>query len=137
MKENANKHLDNFTKKIIQKASLEHPSIHFTSEIMSQVTTLHSNQATVYKPLISKKLWVLMALGFILLCFYFVLGAEKQEESWFRALDFSVLSKNKFANVFSDFTISETLKYGLLFFGLMLCIQILFLKNYFDKRLEV
>ena len=137
MKENANKHLDNFTKKIIQKASLEHPSIHFTSEIMSQVTTLHSNQATVYKPLISKKLWVLMALGFILLCFYFVLGAEKQEESWFSALYFSVLSKNKFANVFSDFTISETLKYGLLFFGLMLCIQILFLKNYFDKRLEV
>lgn len=137
MKENANKHLDNFTKKIIQKASLEHPSIYFTSEIMSQVTTLHSNQATVYKPLISKKLWVLMALGFILLCFYFVLGAEKQEESWFSALDFSVLSKNKFANVFSDFTISETLKYGLLFFGLMLCIQILFLKNYFDKRLEV
>lgn len=78
-----------------------------------------------------------MALGFIVLCFYFVLGAEKQEESWFSALDFSVLSKNKFANVFSDFTISETLKYGLLFFGLMLCIQILFLKNYFDKRLEV
>ena len=33
MKENEDKYLDDFTKKIIKKASLESPSIHFTSEI--------------------------------------------------------------------------------------------------------
>ncbi|WP_034040632.1 hypothetical protein [Wocania ichthyoenteri] len=137
MKENEDKHLDNFTKKIIKKAASESPSIYFTSEIMAQVTALNNSSATVYKPLISKKVWVLIALSFVVLCAYLILGTETEKVSWFSTLDFSALSNNNFTNVLSGFTMSKTLMYAIVFFGLMFCIQIPFLKNHFDKRFEV
>lgn len=137
MKENKDKHLDNFTKKIVKKASLESPSIHFTSEIMSQIAEFNKSTVAVYKPLISKKIWFLIALSFVALFTYLVFGAETKTESWFNTLDFSVISNYKLTNVMSSFTISKTLTYAIVFFGLMLCIQIPFLKNYFDKRLEM
>ncbi len=132
MKENEDKYLDDFTKKIIKKASLESPSIHFTSEIMSQVSALNKSKVIAYKPLISKQTWVLIALSFIGLCIYLIFGPETHQSSWLGSLDFS-----KFTNVLSGFTISKTLMYAIAFFGLMLCIQIPVLKNHFDKRFEV
>jgi len=137
MQEHEDKYLDSFTKKVIKKADIEAPSIHFTSEIMSQVAALNNTSVTSYKPLISKKAWGLIALGFIMLCVYLVLGAETEKQSWFSTLDFSVLSNNKVSHALSGFKISKTLMYAIAFFGLMLCIQITFLKNYFDKRLEL
>ncbi|MFD1163358.1 MULTISPECIES: hypothetical protein [Hwangdonia] len=137
MKENDDKHLDNFTKKIVEKAALERPSIHFTSEIMSQVAALNKGGVTTYKPLISKKVWTLIALSFMALCVYLILGSETQQEGWFGTLDFSILSNNKFTHALSGFTMSKTLMYAVALFGLMLCIQIPFLKNHFDKRLEM
>jgi len=137
MKENDNKYLDDFTKKIIKKTSLERPSIHFTSTIMSQVSALNENKVTTYKPLISKKVWTLIALSFTVLCAYLILGTETQQESWMSTLNFNALSSSKFTNALSCFTLANTLMYAILFFGLMFCIQIPFLKNYFDKRLEV
>lgn len=137
MKENDDKYLKDFTKKVIKKADLESPSIHFTSEIMSQVNVLNNKNITAYKPLISKKVWVFIALGFILLCVYFVLGTETQQSSWFGTLDFSALSNNKLSDVLSSFTVSKTLAYAVALFGLMFGIQIPILKHYFDKRLNV
>lgn len=136
MKENVDKQLDNFTKKVVKKTSLESPSIHFTSEIMSQVKAFSNNSSTVYKPLISKKTWVFIALGFVTLTIYLIFGAETQQSSWFSSLDFSVLQNNKVSNALSGFTMSKTLMYAVMFFGVMLCIQIPVLKNYFDKRLD-
>jgi len=137
MKENDNKHLDNFTKKIIKKTTLESPSIHFTSNIMSQVTALNKNTITIYKPLISKKSWILIALGFISLCAYLIFNTETEQSSWLSTLNFNALTNNKLTNVLSGFTVSKTLTYAVALFGLMLCIQIPFLKNYFDKRFEM
>lgn len=137
MKENEDKYLDDFTKKIIKKAALESPSIHFTSEIMSQVAALNDKSVTVYKPLISKKVWFLIALSFVVLCTYLILGTETEKESWLSTLDFNALSNNNFTNALSGFKMSKTLMYAVVFFGLMFCIQIPFLKNHFDKRFEV
>lgn len=137
MRENDDKYLEDFTKKVVKRATLESPSIHFTSEIMAQVTALNNKQVTGYKPLISKKVWGFIALGFILLCAYFILEPETQKSSWFDVLDFSALSNNKFSSALSGFTVSKTLMYAVAFFGLMFGIQIPILKHYFDKRLEV
>ncbi|MCF7567024.1 hypothetical protein L3X37_01425 [Sabulilitoribacter arenilitoris] len=138
MKENDDKYLDNFTKKVIKKAVLESPSIHFTSEIMSQVKAFNNSKVTVYKPLISKKAWILIAIGFISICvYYLILGTEIEKSGWLSTLDFSVLSNNKVSNTLSSFTMSKTLMYAVTFFGIMFCIQIPFLKNYFDKQLEM
>lgn len=137
MKENDDKHLEDFAKKIIKKAALEHPSIHFTSEIMSRVEALNKSDVTAYKPLISKNIWVLIGIGFVALCAYLVLGTETQQESWMGTLNFSALANNKISHILSGFTMSKTLMYAVALFGLMLCIQIPFLKNHFDKRLEM
>lgn len=137
MKENDDKHLDDFAKKLIKKTALQSPSIHFTSKIMSQVSALHENRVTAYKPLISKKAGVLMALGFISLCAYLILNTKTQQSSWFSALDFNALLNNKLTNALSGFTMSKTVMYAVVFFGFMFCIQIPVLKHYFDKRLEM
>ncbi len=137
MKENEDKYLDSFTKKIVKTASLERPSIHFTSEIMAQVNVLSTSKAVTYKPLISKKSWIIITLGFTGLCMYLIFGTETQQSSWFANLNFSVLSDSKFTNVISGFKVSKTMMYAITFLGLMLCVQIPFLKKHFDKRFEV
>lgn len=137
MKENDNKYLEDFTKKVVKNTTLESPSVHFTSEIMSQVTALNDKSITVYKPLISKNVWCLIALGFILLCAYFILVPETQQSSRFDAFDFSAFTNNKFSSALSGITVSKTLAYAVALFGLMFAIQIPILKHYFDKRLNV
>lgn len=137
MKENDNKYLDDFTKKAIKKTSLESPSFGFTSEIMSKVTELNTSNTTVYKPLISKKIWAVIAMSFIALCVYLILDTNTESSSWFSSLNFDALFDVKISNPLSGLAVSNTLLYAIAFFGLMFCIQIPFLKNYLDKRLEL
>lgn len=135
MKEKDNKYLDGFAKKTIKSTSLESPSFGFTSEVMSQVVALNSDKTTVYKPLISKKAWSLIALIFVTLCVYLILDTNAESSSWFSSLNLNMLFNNKISNSLSGFTISNTLFYAIALFGFMFCIQIPFLKNHLDKRI--
>ncbi len=42
MKENADKHLDDLSRKVIGKSAIESPSFDFTKTIMSQIKTLET-----------------------------------------------------------------------------------------------
>lgn len=138
MNDNTHKYLDDLSKKVIIESKVERPSFNFTNEIMYKVEALSKNQVTVYKPLISKTAWVLISVGFLAVIFYAVFtGNENSSTSWFSEIDFSLLSNNSISNTFSSFKFSKTLMYAVVFFGVMICVQIPFLKNYFDKRFEV
>ena len=136
MNENADKYLDNLTKKVIKEAPLESPSFNFTASVMSQVTELSNNSITKYKPLISKTGWIVISIVFLALITYMFFGIQGESISWFDSLDLSVLSNNKVTSLFSGFSIPKTLTYAVVLFGFMLCIQVFFLKNHFNQRLQ-
>ncbi len=136
MNENADKYLDELTKKVIKETPLEQPSFNFTASVMSQVAELSSNTVTTYKPLISKKGWIIISIVFLSLILFMLFGIQKESTSWFDSLDFSVLSHNKVTNLLSGFSMPKTLTYAIAFFGLMLCVQIPILKNHFNQRLQ-
>ncbi len=137
MQENVDKKIDHLVKKMMNNVSVETPSFNFTDSVMSQVNAIESSDVTVYKPLISKNIWVFILIGFCVLLGYLIFGAETEGLSWFSAIDFNVLSSNRLFEALSGFAVSKTLLYAISFFGLMMCIQIPLLKSYFDKRFEV
>ncbi|WP_242135519.1 hypothetical protein [Aestuariivivens marinum] len=132
MKENANNHLDDLTKKIIKDTAIERPSFNFTNTVMANVNAIAENKATVYRPLISKTVWFFV-IGLFLVVFLYVLFFANQTEGlgWFNKIDFSLPS-----NYLPDFKFSKTVTYSIVLFGLMLSIQIPILKHHLDKRFE-
>lgn len=133
MEENKNKQLDAFLKKQIQEIPLDTPSQNFTSNIMDVLNKEAITQIQ-YKPLISKKIWFAVAaviLAVILIPF------QKQEGGLLEkvSLDFSFLDKLNFS-VFEGLAVSNTAFYGLLFFAIMISVQVVYLKGYMDKKMD-
>ena len=131
MKENANKHIDQFVDKVMNTAKLETPSFNFTAKVMSQITETSRSTVTVYKPLISKTTWVILFLLTVGMVGFSFFNKDTSTLGWFDKFDFSIVS-----NLFSGVKISQTTMYSLLMFGVMLFIQIPLLKHYFNKRFE-
>lgn len=136
MKEHTDKYLDDLIKKVIKETPIEQTSFNFTETVMSQVGALSTSSVTTYKPLISKKAWVFIAVVFLLTIVYLFFENNHSTSPWLNALDLSVLSDNKVTKALSNFSISNTLMYAIGFFGLMVCIQVTLLKQHFDKRFE-
>ena len=137
MKNNIDKHLEKLTNKIMEETSLESPSFDFTDNIISQVQIIKTSDVTVYKPLISKSIWILIALGFITLIGYLILGTTSQDSEALFTINFDVLFNNRFTETLSAMKFSDTLMYAIVSLGIMLFIQIPLLKNYFDNRLAI
>nr|WP_321233618.1 hypothetical protein [uncultured Psychroserpens sp.] len=131
MKENADKHLDNLSRKVVGKSSIESPSFDFTNVVMSQIKALNSS-VTTYQPLISKRMWSFIMIGVITVFGYVIFGNMTIKNEWLRDLSLETVSFNPFP----EFNPSQTMIYAVLLFAIMFCIQIPLLKRYFDKRLE-
>ncbi|MCH7525660.1 MAG: hypothetical protein IIC74_11880 [Bacteroidetes bacterium] len=136
MKEHTEQHLDKLAKKVIQLSSLESPSLDFTAKIMDKIEVSTASSITVYKPLISKRMWLLISILVIASLSYGIFSSGLENLGWFDKVDFSIISNNKVTEAISGITFSKTLIYAIVSFGLMMCVQIPYLKNYFDKRLE-
>ncbi|GAA4900125.1 hypothetical protein GCM10023311_27000 [Flaviramulus aquimarinus] len=137
MKENADKYLDDLTKKVINESAIETPSFNFTDAVMSQIEELNTSHVTVYKPLISKTTWVLVFIGFLAVILYVLLtGASSEGSIWLNEMGFNVLSSHSLIATFTGFKMSKTLMYAVLLLGIMLSVQISFLKHHFDQRLR-
>ena len=132
MNENADKHLDNLSRKVMGKSSVESPSFDFTNVVMSQVQALNYS-VTTYKPLISKWIWSLILLGVIAVFGYVIFGNATSESTWLKDLNLEGISFNPLP----EFNPSQSMNYAVLLFAIMLCIQIPLLKHYFNKRFEV
>lgn len=132
MEEKETKYLEDLSRKVIGETTIESPSLDFTNAVITRINELHKSEVTVYKPLISKTAWILIALVVVS---YIIFFASKTESSnWLTSVDFKILSK---INVLSDVTLSKTFTYAILFLALMFCIQIPLIKNHVDKRFEI
>lgn len=142
MNANTDKHIEKLVDKMMKETSLETPSLDFTDKVMNQVLALSSSKATVYKPLISKKGWVLISLGFIAITSYIIFGFKTEPSDFMGSIDFSLLSNNKITHTLSSLkvpslSIPKTYGYALMLLGLMICIQIPFLKHYLSQRYKI
>lgn len=129
-----NKELEKLVDRMMSDATLESPSLDFTSKVMSQVLSTKTSNSTVYKPLISKSVFMAVFGSVFLLFFYVINFGKTTTESWFTFFNYSKLYNNWFL---SNFTISKISMYAVVVLMIMFCIQIATLKNHFDKRFEV
>jgi hypothetical protein len=137
MEKQDNKFLDDLSRKIIIESGTESPSVNFSDEVMLEIRALNEIRTIVYKPLISKTSWFFIGISVLALVLYFLFfGTETKTSKWMQSFDFSILS-NINTDILPSLSVSKIFIYAVLFFGLMLCIQIPLLKSRFDKRFEV
>ena len=137
MEENKNKVLESFVDSIMRKDSLESPSQDFTSKVIQHLEVLQEKKTIVYKPLISKQVWAIIGVVLVVILGYGFYGTDSTSESWIDAINWNVLIDNNLLSQLGKLNFSSTLLYALVFFGLMLCIQIPILKNYFNQQFKV
>ena len=70
MKANEDKLLEKLVDTIMKNSKLEKPSLDFTAKIISQVLTTKTSEVYIYKPLISKYVFILVLGCLIALFFY-------------------------------------------------------------------
>ena len=134
MHEKIDKQMDNLVKKVIVKASLETPSFDFTVQIMTQLVAKKQSESTIYKPLISRTVWIAIFVGFGVLIAYSFFGIQQESQNWIR--DFDGLTYSAIFNKFPKITVSKTVLYALVSLSVMILIQVSVLKDYLDKRFE-
>jgi len=138
MKDNIENLLDELSKKVITASNLEKPSLDFTANIMSNINIeTKRSESTIYKPLISKRTWFVVAVIFIIVCAYVLLGNTSGSIGWFTDVDFSFVPSFNVANVLPEISFSKTVLYAIVVLTLMLFIQIPLLKKHFDNRISL
>ncbi|MDY8134100.1 hypothetical protein [Aquimarina sp. 2201CG5-10] len=119
-------------KGLVKEAGLEKPSVGFLQNVMSQVNALEIQSSIEYKPLISRKAWIVIALivlSILISVFYF----SNNNEPILRRFDLSFLQKIEFKNPLSDFTLHKTTTYGILFLAALFFLQVTLLKRRIDR----
>ena len=129
MENNAEKHLEQLSRKIMGKSNLESPSKDFTVKLMSHIKAYSKSKAFVYKPLISKPVWVVLILSLASLLVYSTLFASKETDSPSKLLVWKAYLTEHLGNLFSGFQLSEITFYALILFCGMLYVQIFILKT--------
>lgn len=121
---------------LIKEADLHHPSIDFSKNVMGQIEALAEQKEMVYRPLISKKTWliisVVLALIFIALIFL-----TDEKGSILNRIDLSFLNFENLKNPLSGFTFHKTTLYGILFFAILFFVQIPLLKRRIDRSFSI
>jgi ABC-type uncharacterized transport system permease subunit len=72
----SDKNIENLIDKMMCEETLHSPSMYFTSNIMSQILVAEKSQAKIYKPLISKAVWLFIMASLIALAIYASLFSE-------------------------------------------------------------
>ncbi|WP_191860320.1 hypothetical protein [Hanstruepera ponticola] len=137
MEKHLDKKLEKLSDKMMQESGLEKPSFNFTNAVMERVEKVSANQITEYKPLISKQAWFVIAVALLPIAYIIVNNSSSSNSNWFDVIDFNSLFNYQFIDNMFSVTVSKTVLYTIVLFGLMLCVQIPILKNHFDKRFEV
>lgn len=124
--------LDSFAKKYVKEIPLERTSEDFTKNIMSAIQVEKKSKIR-YAPLMTWKAWSIAA---ILLIGLFFLPTEKSENSPLEKIGLDFKLSDIFQNLpsFEAMSFSDLTIYAVLMFGVMMSIQVFYLKGYFERR---
>ncbi len=127
MKASEDKLLEKLVDTIMKNSKLEKPSLDFTAKIISQVLTTKTSEVYIYKPLISKYVFILV-LGCLIALFFYL--KPQTDNSINRLIDSLFYNINRIAL----FSFSKITVYSVGIATLFLFIQISFLKKHFDNH---
>lgn len=127
------KKIEAFIDKLMSADALEQPSIDFTDKVMSKVETISNSTVTIYKPLISKPVWILIITGFVALVGYVIFKEPTTGSGMLERFNLSGIS-NPLENI--SFNFSKTLMYAMVLMAVMFSIQIPILKQYFNSKMS-
>ncbi len=113
--------IDRITKKIIKDAGLHQPSADFFSNVMEAIESQSTSASIVYKPLISKTVWIfIFAITAVVLALLFVFPVFT-ETSFLNKLVIPEVYKFSLPEFsFPEFHLSEITIYGIGFLRLFL-----------------
>lgn len=135
MEENKDKQLDDFVKKVVKNIGLETPSDHFTQSIMSKIAAQKENSTvTIYKPLISKTGWLVLAAITLFLFAFIIFGNLDLNVGWLPSIDQVASYKIDFFDTLKQLNLPNTLVYGLMGLTFFIYVQIIFLKKHLENR---
>ncbi|WP_439150869.1 hypothetical protein [Winogradskyella sp.] len=132
--EKDDKRIEDLVNKLMEADALESPSFDFTDKVMSKVEALNTSEVTVYRPLIPKYIWWLMASGFIALVGYMFFKQPNETASLSERYNLPDVSFNLLESLSLNF--SSTMMYATVLLAIMLSVQIPLLKQYFNSRLS-
>lgn len=132
--EKDNQHLDQLLKDQFKELPLDIPSNDFTKLVMREVVKEEKKLTTQSLPLISNKVWGLVAAVLVALIF---IPFKKQEGGILEkvSLDFSFF-ENVTLPTYEGAAVSNTMLYAAVLFSIMMFAQVFYLKGYFDKKMS-
>ena len=131
--EKHDKQIEDLINKLMAADKLEQAPNGFTDNVMSKIEGIVESKPITYKPLIPKYVWWLIALGFAGLFGYFFFTSTEQTVGILERYNLPELSFNLVDGL--SFNFSSTLMYAVVFFVIMLSIQIPLLKHYFNTKI--
>lgn len=128
------KNMDEFTKYIMMEADVEAPSADFLNKVMDSVK-LESKPSLseVYKPLISKSVWAIITAAIIALSIFIVTGTS-QNPTMFSTIDLDIFNKINSVNLLGRIHFSDTFTLSFVLFSIFVILQLVVIKNYFNKQ---
>ena len=127
------KNIEEFTKYIMKEANVEEPSADFLIKVMSSVKLERKRYTSkIYKPLISKSAWAVIAFVIISLG-VFILGGTSNSMK-IPNTHIALFDRIASINIFERIQISETFAFSFVLFSLLVILQLLVIKNYFNKQ---
>ena len=126
---------DTFLKKYVQEIALDTTNVHFTNSIMKVLLQEEKKVVIKVAPLISKKRWGI-ALGVLATCIWFLVKGKKTSIYKLPSIDTQFLYEFQMPDLFNNLSVSSTMLTAIVVFSLMVFVQIVYLKNHFNKRFD-
>ncbi|MBC5836356.1 hypothetical protein [Flavobacterium muglaense] len=137
MNASEDKKLESIVNKAMKSSSLQSPTIDFTAQLMMQVSAMSQSKATIYKPLISRKGWSLIAALFALIIAYVLYGPQQETSSWMEMTNVNSVVMDKISSTAFGFSVSKIVLYAVSCLSVLVLVQVSFLKLHFDKRFHI
>jgi|GEM_PF-6230844 len=129
------KELEQMIDGLMRDDSLQSPSTDFTNNVVGTIFSRESTVQKMYKPLLPKWSWYLIALG-ALGFMLFGLQQYTPTENWVGYDQFLNVLGNWSSQFFSSIRVSKIVVYVVVVAGGLACFQTMVLKNYWNNRLS-
>lgn len=133
MKDRMDMRLEEMTEKIVKGAGLKEPTADFASRIMDAIEQQSQSAATVYTPLISKKMWWVIGIAVIAVIGFIV--SSNVEFTFMQDMVTTIggeVPQWELPKYNLDFAVPSSLVYGFLIMALLLAIEIPLLKRRYN-----
>jgi len=135
MRDNEEKSLDDFIKRILNETGLEKPTKDFTTSVLSEIELIARKNTMKYTPIISKSMWVcIVFLTIVLFTFIIFSNPTIETSGWLSILKLNELTAFNTSLKMPELFISNTYVYACVGLAFFVGIQAFVLKQHFDKR---